>query len=337
MSICTRSHDDPPADLTLRRVDPARDTVPVDALTTLLVDAVAHGASVGFIAALSAAEATAFWHGIAKSLGPGLLLWLAEQDGRLVGTVQLAPCTKTNGRHRADVQKLLVHSAARGRGIATALLAAIDDFARAQALSLLVLDTESGSPAEHLYRRLGWRHAGAVPDFAQSPGGTMHPTTLMFKSPCPWHISVVDPCGEAALGLLHEAWLEARALYADGRTAGETPPGNDPAAPGSVYLVAWRERVTVGCAALRPLGDAGVAELRRMFVRADARRQGLARALLARAEREARALGVHTLRLETGDRQAAAQALYQDCGWRPMAPFGVHASDPTSRCFEKRL
>ena len=216
-----------------------------------------------------------------------------------------------------------------------------DAHARAESLRLLVLDTQSGSPAERLYLRLGWQRAGAIPGYALSPAGLLHATTLMFKDlAASWEISAVDPQGEAALVLLHAAWIEASALYADRATGPPgAPPGNPPAVPGSVYLIAWRDGVALGCAALQPpaAGDAGIAELRRLFVRREARRQGLAQALLARIEQEARALGLAGLRLETGDRQLAAQALYLACGWQPIEAFGPHAGDPTSRCFGKWL
>lgn len=63
----------------------------------------------------------------------------------------------------------------------------------------------------------------------------------------------------------------------------------------------------------------------------------LRRAMLERLEREARRLGYAVIRLETGCRQEPATALYAACGFRPIAPFGEYADDPTSRCFEKRL
>jgi GNAT superfamily N-acetyltransferase len=91
-----------------------------------------------------------------------------------------------------------------------------------------------------------------------------------------------------------------------------------------------------GRAALRAI-DAQAAEVRRMFVTRAARRCGLARALLWALEEHARRLGCTTLRLETGERQAAAIALYRAHGYRPIAPYGPHVGDPTSRCFEKRL
>lgn len=147
-------------------------------------------------------------------------------------------------------------------------------------------------------------------------------------------IEPADPQGAAALALLADAAREVRALYSVQPDA--TPPGNAPTPPRGVYLLAWREARAVGSAALRPL-DATTAEVRRLYVAPSARRQGVARALLAALEDRARGFGCAELRLETGDRQAAALALYAACGWERIAPFGGYRGDPTSVCFAKAL
>ena len=59
--------------------------------------------------------------------------------------------------------------------------------------------------------------------------------------------------------------------------------------------------------------------------------------MLDRLVEEARTLGYQSLQLETGHKQEPAMALYLACGFQPIAPFGEYASDPTSRCFGKRL
>jgi GNAT superfamily N-acetyltransferase len=145
-----------------------------------------------------------------------------------------------------------------------------------------------------------------------------------------------DPQGADALALLREAAIEARALYPEGVDADTPWPTNPPTAPGGVFLLAVVARQPAGCAALRAI-DAQAAEVRRMFVTQAARRGGLARALLGALEAHAQRLGYTTLRVETGERQAAAIALYRSHGYWPIAPYGPHVGDPTSRCFEKRL
>ena len=114
------------------------------------------------------------------------------------------------------------------------------------------------------------------------------------------------------------------------------PPTNLPLREREVYLLAWREGQAVGCGALRQ-HDAFSAELRRMFVTRGARRDGVARALLARLEAEAQALNYRRLVLETGARQQAAIALYSGCGWRRVAAYGNYIGDASSVCFGKAL
>ena len=74
-----------------------------------------------------------------------------------------------------------------------------------------------------------------------------------------------------------------------------------------------------------------------MYVSPDFRRCGVAQAVLAKLEAHAVAQGFSQMRLETGNRQAAAMALYERCGYNRIAPFGVYADDPTSVCYEKSL
>jgi GNAT superfamily N-acetyltransferase len=165
---------------TLRRLAALNDA-DIQAAATLLRDAVAGGASIGFLADLDHAAAVGYWRSLAPALERDVLCWIAEEDGALLGSVQLGPCHKANGRHRAELQKLMVHRSARGRGIASLLLAEAEHAALADDRWLLVLDTEDGSSAEHLYQRRGWQRAGALPDYARSPDGRLHPTVLYWK------------------------------------------------------------------------------------------------------------------------------------------------------------
>lgn len=92
----------------------------------------------------------------------------------------------------------------------------------------------------------------------------------------------------------------------------------------------------VACGALRPLSES-TAEVRRMYVHRDYRRQGLARAVLRHLETEAARLGYSRLVLETGHKQLAAMRLYEAHGFRQIEPFGEYANDPTSVCYERFL
>ncbi|AZM58074.1 GNAT family N-acetyltransferase [Streptomyces sp. WAC 01529] len=151
-------------------------------LAGLLTDIVRGGASLGFLADLDRTAAAAWWRGLAPAVGEGqLAVWAARDAERITGTVSLAFTDKPNGRHRAEIAKLMVHPSARGKGLARALLSAAEEAAADAGVTLLVLDTETGSPAEALYEKAGWTRAGTIPDYATDPAGTLHPTTLFYK------------------------------------------------------------------------------------------------------------------------------------------------------------
>ena len=164
----------------VRRVS-AQDESLMKGLCTLLTDAVEGGASVGFLAPLPPPTAERYWKQVFAALGSHHFLWVAEAGGRVVGSVQLAAVERENSRHRAEVQKLFVLGAHRGQGLARKLLEAAESFARSIGRTLLVLDTESGSVAESVYRHLGWQRAGEIPGFALTPDGRLHATVYYYK------------------------------------------------------------------------------------------------------------------------------------------------------------
>nr|WP_078661062.1 GNAT family N-acetyltransferase [Streptomyces sp. NRRL B-24484] len=148
----------------------------------LLLDAVRAGASVGFPAGLTPGAATAWWRTRAAAVAEGgLLVWTAGPADAPLGTVSLALERYPNGAHRAEIGKLLVHSAARRRGLGRTLLAVAERAAADRGRTLLLLDTETGSDAERLYRSSGWTALGAVPDYAADPAGTLRPSTFFYK------------------------------------------------------------------------------------------------------------------------------------------------------------
>jgi acetyltransferase len=154
-----------------------------DGLIDLLIDAVENGSSVGFVLPLSRAEAGQYWDGLAPSLADGSrLLWIASDAAGALGTVQLELATKKNGVNRAEIQKLLVHTRARRRGVGRALMQAVE--ARAQELrrGLLYLDTEAGSAAEQFYRTLEYTCIGGLPEYACSPRGEWRANAIYYKT-----------------------------------------------------------------------------------------------------------------------------------------------------------
>jgi ribosomal protein S18 acetylase RimI-like enzyme len=180
----------------------------IDMLAEILHAVVHTGAGVSFFTPFSIDEARAFW--VDKVLphvragtrrvvvarldesvkgegkGEGVTGKGEERIERIVGTVQLDLEMPPNQQHRASVAKLLVHPAARRRGIARALMIALEEIARTERRTLLTLDTVSGSNAELLYRSLDFIEAGVIPGYAR---GALTPelegTTIMYKELTP--------------------------------------------------------------------------------------------------------------------------------------------------------
>ncbi len=154
----------------------------LEGLASVLCDCVEGGASVGFVLPFGMEDARSFFRdGFPAVRSGGTLLYVARQAGQILGTVQVGLRQFPNQPHRADLKKLLVHRDARGKGVASALMAAAEAGAVAAGKSLLVLDTATGSPAEALYRKLGWEITGVVPNYALYPDGSYCGTTIYYK------------------------------------------------------------------------------------------------------------------------------------------------------------
>ena len=167
----------------VRRLTPAEAEGAIPALAAILRDVVDGGASVGFMAPLSREKAEGFWRRVAAGVAQDTrALFIAEDaaTGEALGTAQVVWDLPENQPHRADVAKVFVKRAARGRGLGAALMRACDDAARGAGKTLLVLDTASDA-AERLYAREGWVRVGPVPDFALLPDGRFCDTVFFYK------------------------------------------------------------------------------------------------------------------------------------------------------------
>jgi GNAT superfamily N-acetyltransferase len=167
---------------TIDRLDSPAAQAAVDELAALIVDAVDGGASVGFLRPLAEADARNWAEGLALDIESDRAIALvARRDGNVQGTVQLRFSTYPNGRHRGEVAKLMVRRSGRGQGVGTRLMEAIEHVAKEAGLRTLILDTETGSDAERLYRTLGWTPAGVIPEFAASPNGGLRSTSFFYR------------------------------------------------------------------------------------------------------------------------------------------------------------
>jgi ribosomal protein S18 acetylase RimI-like enzyme len=156
----------------------------LDMLSDVLHAVVHDGAGVSFIVPFPLDAARGFW--VEKVL-PGVRartrrVVVARCGTRIVGTVQLDLAMPPNQQHRAEVAKLLVHPSARRRGIARALMIALEAIAQTEGRTLLTLDTWTGGNAEALYRSLGYVVVGIIPRYARgSVTPALEPTTIMYK------------------------------------------------------------------------------------------------------------------------------------------------------------
>ena len=153
-------------------------------LADVLLDCVEGGASVSFMLPLSRELAEAYWTSALDSASRGeRIVMVAEEEstGAVVGTVQVLLTAPENQPHRGEIAKMLVHRRVRGRGVAEALMRAIEAAALEAGKTLLVLDTSSAD-AERLYDRLGWQRVGVIPGYALWPTGGLVDTTVFYKN-----------------------------------------------------------------------------------------------------------------------------------------------------------
>jgi putative acetyltransferase len=135
--------------------------------------------------------------------------------------------------------------------------------------------------------------------------------------------------GEVPQALAAALAAELLERYGGRHSSADEPPASDFDPPAGAFLVAYDSGV---CRC-----EDGKGEIRRMYVVPEARRQGLARTLLAALEEEARRLGYTALRLETGNLQPEAIRLYESAAYRRIPRYGPYVDDERSVCFEKHL
>ncbi len=151
-------------------------------LAALLTEVVAHGGSVSFMHPLALEDANAFWARSLEAAARGERVVFGAWDGtELLGTVTLLLDCPPNQPHRAEIAKMMTRVAARGRGVASALLQAAELEAVRRGRTLLVLDTASDGGAAGLYEHHGYVFAGEIPDYALKPHGGLTGTRLYYK------------------------------------------------------------------------------------------------------------------------------------------------------------
>jgi ribosomal protein S18 acetylase RimI-like enzyme len=154
----------------------------IAALSDILIEVVAHGASVSFMHPLAREVAVDFWKdSLARAARGGRVLLGAWEGDDLIATVTLDMATPQNQPHRADIAKLMTRVKHRGRGIARSLMLEAERIAVERGRTLLVLDTAEDGGAAGLYEGIGYQRVGVIPDYALKPHGGLTGTVVYFK------------------------------------------------------------------------------------------------------------------------------------------------------------
>lgn len=135
-------------------------------------------------------------------------------------------------------------------------------------------------------------------------------------------ITIEDPTSVDALWCLQSYFDELSDRFGGGFDPGlsNSASADEMTPPAGCFLIARLDDRPIGCGALKVTsGDVG--EIKRMWVSHTHRGMGVARRLLEALERQAREIGLHTLRLETNETLKEAQALYTKQGYREVDPF----------------
>ncbi len=137
-------------------------------------------------------------------------------------------------------------------------------------------------------------------------------------------LELVDPDDDDAQACLraYEAELNARFDAGFAVDSALPLPADDMRPPAGCFLVAYRDRAPIGCGGLKLHGD-GPAEIKRVWVDASARGEGVARRLLSALEDRARAAGASAVQLDTNRTLVEAIAMYRSAGYREVEPFNA--------------
>ena len=134
---------------TIRIITAEETRAAIPDLCEVISDCINGGASLGFMLPFSPEDAVVYWNEIADAVEKGgIILAVAEVEGKVLGTVQVGLASKPNQPHRGDLMKLIVHRSARGLGLSRLLMEAVETEAARRGRTLLVLDTATGSDAE---------------------------------------------------------------------------------------------------------------------------------------------------------------------------------------------
>jgi ribosomal protein S18 acetylase RimI-like enzyme len=151
-------------------------------LVELFAETVNNGSPLGFLAPITHTTARSYWVSLIPELEAGSRLLLVAFDGdAVVGSGQLALSQRHNSPHRAELQKLFVGLASRGRGVGRTLMDALHAAARQHGRTLILLSTRHQEPAEKFYKSLGYTAVGVIPGWTIDRAGNRYDHVEMYR------------------------------------------------------------------------------------------------------------------------------------------------------------
>jgi GNAT superfamily N-acetyltransferase len=252
--------------------------------------------------------------------GKGGALWAAEADGQVVGMIGVAPRSEAAW----EILRFYVLQPYRGINLAPRLLATAEAHARAAGATRLVLWSDTRFDRAHrFYEKHSYIRRGPI--------RVLHDLSNSLEFGYAKPVSGIEVVDAAAAASAERRLAEILCACVDaGASVSYLPPlgpdvarafwkrsATDVAAGTRILLAAWDDAVLVGTVMVEFASSPNQphrAEVQKLLVHPDGRRRGLARALMARAEAEARRAGKTLLTLDTraGD---AAENLYRSIGW----------------------
>ena len=266
----------------------------------------------------------------------GGALWAAERDGRVIGMIGVRPLREDAAW---EICRMYLGADARGSGLAGRLLDAAEAHARTAGTERLVLWTDTRFARAHgFYEKRGYVRQGAIrilDDRSKS---------LEFRYAKPAAGLVVEALDAAAAASAERRMAEILVACVDaGASVSFLPPlpmetarahwrkvAADVAAGTRLLLAAWLDGALVGAVQVdcgTPPNQPHRAEIAKLLVDPAARRRGIGRALMQRAEQAAGRVGRSLLTLDTraGD---AAEPLYRALGWTEAGRIPGWALNP---------
>jgi GNAT superfamily N-acetyltransferase len=253
--------------------------------------------------------------------GKGAALWVAEDGVQIVGMIGVVP----HSHDTWEIVRLYMLRQYRGTDLAPRLLAAAESHARIAGAARLVLWSDTRFDRAHrFYEKHSYVRHGPI--------RVLHDLSNSLEFGYAKPVSGIETLDAAAAASAERRLAEILCACVDaGASVSYLPPlapdvargfwkraAADVAAGTRVLLVGWQDGVLAGTVMLEFASAPNQphrAEVQKLLVHPSARRRGLARALMLRAEQEARRAGRSLLTLDTraGD---AAETLYRAMGWQ---------------------